>query len=171
MISIGYLFSSVQLSCTVVSNSLRPHGLQHTSLPITNSWSLCKLMSIESVVPSNHLILSLPLLLLLSAFPASGSFPVSQALRIRWPKNWSFSVSPSNECSGLIYFRIDCFHFPAVQGALKTKVFSSPMIQKHSFFLALSLLYGPTLTSVHDYWKNHSTDYTDLCQQSNVSAF
>ena len=78
MISIGYLFSLVQLSCTVVSNSLRPHGLQHTSLSITSSQSLLKLMSIASVMPSSHLILCRPLLLLLQSFPASGSFPMSQ---------------------------------------------------------------------------------------------
>ena len=77
MISTGYLFSSVQLSCTVVSNSLRPHGLKHTSLSITISWSLCKLKSIESVVPANRLILCHPLLLP-SAFPASGSFLMNQ---------------------------------------------------------------------------------------------
>ena len=115
-------------------------------------------MCTELVMLYNPLILCHPIFLLPSIFPSIRDFSGESTLNIRWPKHWSFSVSPSNECSGLIYFRIDCFHFPAVQGALKTKVFSSPMIQKHSFFLALSLLYGPTLTSVHDYWKNHSFD-------------
>ena len=93
---------SVQFSCSVLSNSLQPHGLQHARLPcpITNFWSLLKLMSIESVMPSNHLILCCPLLSsCLWSFPASGSFPMSQFFVIRWPKYWSFnfSISPSNE--------------------------------------------------------------------------
>ena len=86
------------------------------SLPFTISQSLLKLMSIESMMPSNHLILYCPLLLLPSVFPASGSFSVSRALCIRWPKDWSFSfsISPSNEYSGLISFRIDWFDLLAV---------------------------------------------------------
>ena len=136
----------------------------------------------------NPLILSHPILLLPSIFPSIRDFSGESTLNIRWPKHWSFSISPSNECSGWISFRIDCFNLPAVQGALKTKVFSSSTIQKHSFFLnaflALNFLYGPTLTSVHDYWKNHSFDYIWafigkvytgfnllLCRQSNVSIF
>ena len=90
------------------------------SLSITISWSLLKLMSIDSLIPSNHLILCYPLLLLPSIFPRSGSFPMS-ALYIRWPKYWSFSfsISPSNEYSGLISFRNDWLDLLAVQGTLK----------------------------------------------------
>ena len=106
------------------------------------------------------------------SFPVSGSFPMSpvfsneSALRIRWPKYWSFCISPSNEYSGLISFRIDWFDFLAVQETEE----SSPAPRFESISsLALSLLYGPTLTSIQDYWKNHSFDYLDLCQQSDVS--
>ena len=109
---------SVQFSWSVLSNSLQPHGLQHTrppwaaahqaSLSITNSQSLLKLMSIESVMPSNHLILCHPLLLP-SIFPSIRVFSNESALHIRWLTYWSFSfsISPSNECSGLIFFRMD----------------------------------------------------------------
>ena len=113
-----------------MSDSLQAHGL-HTgsqaSLLFTISWSLLKLMSIESVMPSNHLILCYPLPLLPSIFSASESFAVS-LLCIRWPKYWSFSfsISPSNEYSGLISFRIDWFDLPAVQGFLKS------LLQHHS---------------------------------------
>ena len=115
-----YRFSSVQFSCSVVSDSVRPHGLQHAqaSLSIINSWSLLKLMSIESVMPSNHLILCRPLLFPPSIFPRV--FSNESVLCIRWPKYWSFSfsISPSNEYSGLISFRIDWMDLLAVQGTL-----------------------------------------------------
>ena len=98
------------------------------SLSITNSWSLLKLMSIESVMPSNHLILCHPLLLLPSIFHSIRVFSSESALRIRWPKYWSFSFSiiSSNEYSGLISFTIKGFDFPAVQGTLKN------LLQHHS---------------------------------------
>ena len=139
------------------------------SLSLTNSWSLPKLIiSIESVLLPNHLILHRPLLLLPSIFLSIRVFSSESALHIRWPKNWSFSISPSNEYSGLISFRIDWFDLLAVQGILE----SSPAPQFESInSLALSLHYGPTITSIHDYWKNYSFDYTDFCQQSDVSAF
>ena len=90
-------------------------------MSITNSWSLLKLMSIESVMPSSHLILGGPLLLLSQSLPASGAFPES-TLRMRWPKYWSCSlnVNPSNEHPGLISFRMDWLDFLAVQGTLKS---------------------------------------------------
>ena len=93
-----------------------------TSLSFTISWSLLKLMSIELVMPSNHLILCLPLLLLPSISPSIRGFSNESALCIRWPKYWSFSfsISPSNEYSGLIFFRIDWFDLLAVQGTLKS---------------------------------------------------
>ena len=97
-------------------------------LSIANSWSLLKLMSIESVIPSNHLILCCPLLLMPSIFPSIRVFSNESVLRIRWPKYWSFSfsISPSNEYSGLISFRIDWLDLLAVQGTLKS------LLQHHS---------------------------------------
>ena len=109
----------------------------------------------------------------LQSFPASGSFSNDSVLRIRWPKYWSFSftISSSNEYSGLISFRSGWFYLLAVQGD-KDSQKSSPTAQFKSVnSLVLSLLYGPTLTSIHDYWKKQSLDYTDLCWQSDVSAF
>ena len=144
------------------------------SLSFTISWSFLqylKLISIESMMPSNHLILCHLLLLLLSIFPSIRAFSCESALHIRWPKYWSFSfsISPSNEYSRLISFRINWFDLLAVQGTLKE---SSPTPQLESInSSALSLLYGPSLTSVHEYWKDHSFDYKDLCRQSDVSAF
>ena len=105
----------------VVSDSVTPWTVAHqASLSITNSRSLPRLMSIESVMPSNHLILCRPLLLLPSVFPSVRVFSNESALRIRWPKDWSFSISPSNDYSGLISFRIDWFDLLAVQGTLKS---------------------------------------------------
>ena len=111
-------------------------------------------MSIESVMLSNHLILCLPLLLLPSIFPSISVFSNESALRIRWPKYWSFSfsISPSNEYSGLISFRIDCLDHLAVKGLLR--VFSNTPLRHSAFFMDIS----------HDYWKNHTFDYMDLCQ-------
>ena len=121
-----YQFSSVAQLCL----TLRPHGLQLARLPlsITTSQSLLKLMSIESVMPSNHLILCCPLLLPPSIFPSIRIFSNESALCISWPKYWSFSfsISPSNEYSGLISFRIDWLGLLAVQGTLKN------LLQHHS---------------------------------------
>ena len=113
-----------------MSNSLKPHGLQHARPPcfITNSQSLLKLTSTESVMPSNHLILCRPLLLLPSIFSSIRIFSNESILHIRWPKYWSFSFSTnlSNEYSGLISFRMDWLHLLAVQGTLKS------LLQHHS---------------------------------------
>ena len=105
-------------------------------LSITNSRSLLKLMSIKSVMPSNHLILCHPLLFLPSIFPSIRVFSNKSVLHIRWPKYWSFSfsISPSNEYSGLISFRMDWFDLLAVQGL--SRVFSSTTVQRHQFFSA-----------------------------------
>ena len=141
------------------------------SLPFPISQSLLKLMSIESVTPSNHLILCHPLLLLPSIFPSIRVFSKELALLIRWPKYWSFSfsISPSNEYSGLISFRIDWFGLPS---SPRDSQKSFPTLQFKSINSSMiSLHYGPTLTSIYDYWKNHSFDYIDLCWQNNVSAF
>ena len=114
---------SVQFSCSVMSNSLQPHEPQHTRVPclITNSQSPPKPVSIELVMPSNHLILCHPLLLLPSMFPSIRVFSNESALCIRWPKYWSFSfnISPSSQHSGLISFWMDWLDLPAVQGTLK----------------------------------------------------
>ena len=122
--------NSVQFSRLVVSGSLRPLGLQHTRLPcpITNSWNLLKLMSIELVMPSIYLILCCPLLLLSSVFPSSRVFFSESVLHVRWPKYWSFSfsISPSNEYSRPMSFRIDWLDLLAVQGTLKS------LLQHHS---------------------------------------
>ena len=120
---LSFSLVSVQFSSSVMSDSLRPHGLQHAkaSLSITNSRSLLKLISIQLVMPSNHLIHCRPLLVLPSIFPSIRVFSSESVLRIRRPKYWSFSFSigPSNEYSGLISFRIDWFDLVAVQGTLK----------------------------------------------------
>ena len=126
------------------------------SVLFTISWSLLKFMSIESMMPSNHLILCRPLLLLPSIFPSIRVFSNESALRIRWPKYWSFSfsLSPSNEYSGLTFFRINWFDLFAVQGTLRS------LLQQHSskasilwcsafFMVQLSHLYMTTLTEVH----------------------
>ena len=130
---------------------------RQASLSITNSRSLFKLMSIASVMPSNHLILCHTLLLLPSIFPSIRVFSNESTLRMRWPKYWSFSFSiiPSKEHSGLISFRMDWLDLLAVQGTQK----SSPTPQFKSInSLALSFLHSPTLTSIHDHRKNHSLD-------------
>ena len=114
-------------------------------------------MSIELVMPSNHLILCHPLLLLPSIFLSIRAFSNESFLCIRWPKYWSFSISPSNEYPGLISFRIDWFDLLAVQGTLKSLLqyhSSKASILRCSAFFILS----PYLTSIHDYWKNHSFD-------------
>ena len=134
------------------------------------SRSLLKHMSIESVMPSNHLVLCHPLLLLPSIFPSIRVFSNESVLCIRWLKYWgfTFSISPFNKYSGLTSFRINWLDLLAVQGALK----SSPTSQFKSISSStLGILYGPVHTSTRDYWKNHSFDYKDLCGQSNVSAF
>ena len=127
-------------------------------------------MSFESVMLSNHLILCCPRLLLSLVFPIIRVFFNKSALHIRWPKycSFSFSMNPSSEYSGLISFTIDWFDLLAVQGALKSLLqrhTSKASILRHSSFFMVQL------TSLRDYWKDHSLDYMDLCQQSDVSAF
>ena len=121
-----------------------------TSLSITNSWSLPTPMSIESVMPSNHIILCHPLLLLPSIFPSIRVFSNESALHIRWPKYWrfSFSISPSNGFSGLISFWMDCCI--SLQSKGLSRVFPRPQF-KSIDSTVLSFLYGPILTSIHGY--------------------
>ena len=164
----SHKFSSVAQSSPTLCD---PMNHSTPGLPVHHhSWSPPKPISIESVMPSNHLILCHPLLLLPSIFPSIRIFSNESALRIRWSKYWSFrfNMSSSNEHSGLISFRMDWLDLLVVRGALK----SSPIPQFKSInSSALSFLYSATLTSIQDPWKNHSLDKTDLCWQSNVSAF
>ena len=120
--------SSVQFSCSVMSDLTQWTAACQASLSIANYWSLCKLLSIESVMPSKHLILCHPLLLLPSIFPSTRVFSNESVLHIRWPKyqNFSFNISPSNEHPGLISFRMDWLDLLAVQGTLKS------LLQHHS---------------------------------------
>jgi len=151
-------FSSIQ-SLSHVQFFVTPWTAAHqASLSITNSWSLLKLMCIESVMPSNHLILLCPLLLLPSIFPSIRVFSSESVFCIRWAKCWSFSfsISPSNEYLGLISFRMDWLDLLAVQGL--SRVFSKTTVQKHQFFGTQFSLESNSLTSIHDYWKNHSLD-------------
>ena len=144
-----------------MSDYLRTHGLQHTRLPCPSlSPGVCSnsLMCVEFMMLFSHLVLCRPFLLLSSILPSIMVFSNKSALCNRWPKYWSFnfSTSPSNEYSGLISFRIDRLDLLAVQGTLKS------LLQHHSSkasnSLVLSFLYGPALTSIHDYWKNHRFD-------------
>ena len=127
--------SSVQLFSPVPLFATPWTAAHQASLSITNFWSLLKLMSIESVMPSNHLILCHPLLLVPSIFPSIGVFSNKSVLCIRWPKYWSFSfnISPSNEYSGLISFKMDWLDLLAVQGTLKSLLQTT--VQKHQFIL------------------------------------
>ena len=162
---------SVQFSRSVVFNSLRPHESQNTRPPCPSptprvhpnpcplSWWCHPIIS-SSVVP----FYSCP-----QSFPASEAFPES-ALHIRWPKYWSFcfNISPSNEHLGLISSRMDWLDLMQSKDSQE----SSPTPQFKSInSSALRFLYSPTLTSIHDHWKDHSLDYIELCWQSNVSAF
>ena len=141
--------SSVTQSCLTLCNPM--DCSTQASLSITNSWSLPKLMSIESVMPSNHLILCCPLLLLPLVFPSIRVFSNESALFIRWPKYWSFSfnISPSNEHSGLISFTMDWLDLLAVQGTLKSLLqlrSSKASILQHSAFFTVQLSH-PYMTS------------------------
>ena len=150
-------FSSVQ-SLRLVRFFSTPWTTAHqASLSITNSRSLPKLISIESVMPSNHLILCRPLLLLPPISPSIRVFSNESTLCMRWPKYWSFSfsISPSNEYPGLISFRMDWLDLLECRGSQE----SSPTPQfKNINSLVLSFLYSPTLMSMPDYWKNHNFD-------------
>ena len=142
---------------------------RQSSLSFITSLSLLKLMSIDSVMPPNHLILCCPLLLFPSIFPSIRVFSGESSLHIKWPTYWSFSfsISPSSEYPGLISFRMDWLDLFAVQGTLKS-------LLQHQSSKASSLCWSAffmvQLTSVHDYWNNDSFDYMELCQQSDVSG-
>ena len=129
---------------------------RQASLSITNSQGLLKLMSIESVMLSNHLILCHFLLLLRSIFPSIRVFSSESILCIRWPNYWSFSfrINPFNEYSGLI--SLGWTGWISLQSKGLSRVFSNTTVQKHRFIG--TKLYDPNLTSIHDYWKNHNFD-------------
>ena len=155
------LSSSVQFSCSVMSNSLRLHESQHAGPPCpspTPRVHSLRLTSIESVMPSSHLILHHPLLLLPPILPSIRVFSNELTLHMRWTKYWSFSFSliPSKEIPGLISFRMDWLDLLAVQGTLES------LLQNHSskasILPVLSFHHSPTLTSIHDHWKYHSLD-------------
>ena len=137
------LFLASGLSLSHVQLFETPWTAAHqASLSFTISWSLLKLVSIESMMPSNHLIVCHPLLLLPSIFPSIRVFSSESALRIRWPKYWSFSISPSSEYSGLISFRIDWFDLLVVQGTLKSLLqyhSSKASVLQHSAFFMVQL--------------------------------
>ena len=143
-----HLFSHVQLFVTPWTAACQ------APLSITNSWSLLRLMSIESVMPSNHRILCPPLLLLPSIFPSKRVFWYESVLRIRWPKYWnfSFSISPMNIHD---WFHLGWTGWISLQSKGLSRVFSQ---FKSISSLVLSVLYSPTLRSIHDYWKKHSFD-------------
>ena len=149
-----FQFSSVTQSCPILCN---PMDYSLPGLPVHhNSQSVLKLMCIESMMPSNHLTLCRPLFHPRSIFPSIRVFSNESLLHIRWPKYWSFSfsVSPSNEYSGLISFRMDWLDLLA-----RDSQESSPTPQFKSIdSSALSFLYSPILTSIHDNWKNHTFD-------------
>ena len=152
-----FQFSPVQsLSCVWLFATPWTTACQ-ASLSITNSQSLPKPMSIELVMPSNHLILFCPLLLMPSIFSSIRVFPNELALHIRGPKNWSFgfNISPSSEHPGPISFRMDWLDLLAAQGTLKS------ILQQQSWKASIlwhSTFFMVQLTSIHDYWKNHSFD-------------
>ena len=142
---------SVQFSCSVMSDSANPWtAAQQASLSITNTQSLPQIMSIKSEVPSNHLILCRPLLLLPSVYPSIRVFSHESVFCIRWPKHWSFSfsISPCNEYSGLISFRMNWFDPLAVQGTLKSLL--QHTVQKLQFFGAQPSLWSNS--DIHTYW-------------------
>ena len=150
-------FSSVVQSCPTLCDPMNCSTPIQASLSITNCWSLPKPMSIELVMPSNHIILCHPLLFLSSIFSSIRVFSNESALHIRWPKYWScsFKISPTNEHPGQISFRMDWLDLLAVQGTLKS------LLQHHSSKasnLQCSAFFIVQLTSIHDHWKNHSLD-------------
>ena len=154
-------------SCLTLCNPMT--AACQASLSLTISRSLPKFMSIASVKLSSHLILWCSLLLLPSMFPSIRDFSNESAVRTRWPKYYSFSISPSNKYSGLISLKIDWFDLPAVQGTFRS------VLQHHSSKASIlwhsAFFYGTALKTIRDYWEELSLDYTDLCWQSNVSDF
>ena len=153
------IFSSVQSLSRVWLFATPWTAACQASLSITNSWSPPRSMSIESVMPSNHLILYRPLLFPPLIFPSIRVFSNKSALHIRYPKYWSFSfsISPSNEYSGLIDWLTDWLTGSPCSPKDSQESSSTPQFKSINS-LVLSFLYSPSLTSIHDHWKNHSLD-------------
>ena len=151
-------FSSVQSLSRVWLFATPWIAARQASLSITNSWSSLRLTSIVSVMPSSHLILCRPFLLLPPIPPSIRVFANESTLRMRWPKYWnfSFSIIPSKEHPRLISFRMDWLDLLAVQGTLKS-LLPTPQFKSINSSM-LHFLHSPTLTSIHDHWKNHSLD-------------
>ena len=152
-----------------MSDSLRPHGLQHTRPPCPSATPGACSNSTEFMMPSNHLIPSSPSPPAFNLSHHQGFFFNESVCHIRCPKYWSFSISASNKYSGLISFRMDLLDLLAVQGTPKSLLqhhSSKASVLQHSAFFMVQLSHP-----VHDYWKKYSFDYVDLCRQSNVSAF
>ena len=148
---------SVQFSHSVVSDSLGLHESQHARPPCPSLTPGVYSNSSSSMMPSSRLILCHPLLLMPPIPPSISVFSNESTLRMRWPKYWSFSfsISPSNEHPGLIYFRMDWLDLLAVQGTLKS------LLQHHSSKASIrwhSAFFTVQLSSIHDHWKNHSLD-------------
>ena len=157
LLSLLHICSPVQLLNLVWLFATPWNAALQPSLSITNSQSPPKLMSIELVIPSNHLILCCPLLLLPPIPPSTRGFSNESVLHIEWRKFWIFifNISPSNEYSGLISFRMVWLDLLAVQGTLKS------LLQYHSWKASIfrcSAFFSPTPTSIHDHWKNHCID-------------
>ena len=162
-------FSSLAQSCPTFCN---PMDCSMPGFPVRHHPSrLLKLLSIESVMPSNHLVLCRPLLLLPSIFLSLRILSNESALHIMWPEYWSFSVSssPSNEYSGLVSFRIDWFDLLAVPRDSQESYPTPTPEFKSINSSALNFLYSTTLTSIHDHWKNHSFDYTQFSSVQSLS--
>ena len=159
-------------SCSVVSDSLQPHGWQHTRLPCPSlsPWACsnsCPLSQWWHLITSSSVT---PLLFLPSIFPSIRVISNDLTLCIRRPKYWSFnfSISPSNEYSG---FPLGLTDFISLPPKGLSRVFSSTTVRKHQLFCVQPSLWFDSHICAYDYWKNHSLDYMDLCQQSDVSAF
>ena len=158
-------FSSVTQLCPTLCD---PMNRSTPGLPVHHQLLEFTQTHAQSVMPSSHLILCRPLLLLPPIPPRIRVFSNESTLCIRWPKYWSFSlsISPSNEHPGLISFRMDWLDLLVVQGTVKS------LLQHYSSKASIfSFPHSPTLTSIHDHWKNHSLDQTELCWQNSVSAF
>ena len=170
-VSNGVIFNKHMAPCCSVTKScliLWPYGLQHARVFIsfTMSWNLLRF--IESVILSSYLILCCPFLLMPSIFPSIPDFSSESALHIRWPKYWSFSISPSNEYSEFIFFKIDWFDL-AVQGTLGS-ILQHPNLKVSILWYATFFMFQ--LSYLHmTTGKNYSFHYMDLCRQSDVSAF
>ena len=163
------IFLLLLLSLPVVSDSLQPHGLHTRPLSLTIFWSFPKFMSIASVMPSSHLILWHPLLLLPSVFPSIRNFSSESVVHIRWPEYWSSASASVLPMSIQGWFPLRLIWSPYRP---RDSQESSPAPQfKGINCLVLCLLYGPALRTLCDHWQDHCLDYMDLCWKTVVSVF